>query len=269
MRKGNENSIKRNIRDKREKPTGSIAHATGVLACISNDLHALTDIARQCNLGKSTIHRVLKLLGQSGLVVQDSINRRYYLGPLITQLAANPLATHEYLIMQANEEMKRLSQMSEETVTLDILIGVKHFSLHEIPSRHDLKVTQESRMAGPLQAGASVKVLLSLLNDKQLKKALDSMNITRATEHTVTSKELLMTQVREIRQQGYAVSYGERIAGAMCISAPIKNYSLPVALSTVGPESRLKPREKEVIAGLKASSARISENISRIFSKEK
>ena len=267
MRKGNENSIKRNTKDKREKPIGSIAHATSILTCISNDIHALTDIARQCGLGKSTVHRVLKLLEQSRLVVQDNINRRYYLGPLITQLVSNPLTTHEYLIMQANEEMKRLSQMSEETVTLDILIGIKHFSLYEIPSQHDLKVTQESRMAGPLQAGASVKVLLSLLNDKQLKTALDSMNITRATGRTVTSKELLMTQVKEIRQRGYAVSYGERIAGAMCISVPIKNYSLPVALSVVGPESRLKLREKEVIAELIASSARISDNIARIFSK--
>ena len=250
-----------------KKTTGSIAHATSILICLSNDIHALTDIARQCNLGKSTVHRVLKLLGETQLVVQDSTNRRYYLGPLITQLASNPITTHEYLIMYANEEMKHLSHISEETVTLDIMIGIQHFSLYEIASKHDLKVTQESRMSGPLQAGASVKVMLSLLNDKQLKVALDSMNITRATERTVTNKELLMAQIKEIRQQGYAISYGERIPGALCISVPINNYVLPVALSVVGPESRLQLRATGVIEELKASSVRISNNIAGNFLK--
>jgi DNA-binding IclR family transcriptional regulator len=250
-----------------KKTTGSIAHATNILICLSNDIHALTDIARQCSLGKSTVHRVLKLLEQSQFVVQDSVNRRYYLGPLITQLASNPITTHEYLIMYANEEMKHLSQISEETIALDIMIGVQHFSLYEVTSKHDLKVTQESRMSGPLQAGASVKVLLSQFNDKQLKVALDSMNITRSTERSITNKELLMAQIKEIRQQGYAVSYGERIPGALCISAPIKNYILPVSLSVVGPEIRLQTRAKEAIEEIKASSGRISSNIAGIFLK--
>ena len=239
-----------------------------ILICISNDVHALTDIARQCNLGKSTVHRVLKLLEQSRLVVQDDINRRYYLGPLVTQLASNPMTTHEYLIMCAIDEMKRLSQISEETVALDIMIGIKHFVLYEIPSQHDLKVTQEGRLSGPFQAGASVKALLSLLNDKQLKAALDNMNIARATERTVTDKALLTGQVKEITRQGYSISRGERFAGGMCVTVPIKNYTLPVALSVVGPEIRLQLQEKKVITELKASSARISGKIARFFRKE-
>jgi len=264
-RDSSNSNIRNNRPGKNGQPAGSIAHAAGILTCISDDTHALTDIARQCNLGKSTVHRVLKLLEQSRLVVQDNINRRYYLGPLIMQLASNPITTHEYLIMYANDEMKHLSTLSEETVALDIMIGIQYFSLYEIPSQHDLRVTQESRMSGNLQAGASVKALLSLFNDKQLKLALDSMTIARTTSRTVTSKERLAAQIKEIRQQGYAVSCGERIAGCMCISVPIKNYSLPVALSVVGPESRLQSRQKGVIKEMKAGAARISSNLSRIF----
>jgi DNA-binding IclR family transcriptional regulator len=245
-----------------EDITGSIAHAACVLTCLSNDIHALTDIARQCNLGKSTVHRVLKLLEQSNLALQDTVSRRYYLGPLITQLASNPVTTHEYLIMYASEEMKRLSQLSEETIALDIMIGVQYFSLFEIPSKQDLKITLESRMGGSLYAGASVKSLLSLLNDKQLKTAMDSISIARATERTVINKELLQLQIKEIRQQGYAVSYGERNAGGMCISAPIPGYMLPVAISIVGPENRLQLKAKEVIEELKGCVSRISTNIS-------
>jgi DNA-binding IclR family transcriptional regulator len=266
--KRNISSDNRNGTDIAEQnTTGSIAHAACVLTCLSNDIHALTDIARQCNLGKSTVHRVLKLLEQSHLAVQDTISRRYYLGPLVTQLASNPITTHEYLVMYASEEMKRLSQISEETIALDVMIGIQYFSLFEIPSKQDLKITQESRMGGSIFAGASVKALLSLLNEKQLKIALDSINIGRVTERTVINKELLQVQIKEIKQQGYAVSYGERNLGGMCISAPIHGYMLPVAMSIVGPENRLQPRAKQAIEELKAGVSRISTNISGILMK--
>lgn len=248
-----------------DKLTGSIAHATSVLVCIGNDVHALTDIARECNLGKSTVHRVLKLLEQSRLVVQDTINRRYYLGPLLTRLTSNPVTTHEYLIMHAHDEMRRLCEISEETITLDIMIGIQAFSLYEVASRHQLKVSQENRATGPLLAGASVKVLFSTLNDKQLKMALTSFEISRQTEHTVTDKALLMSQIMEIKKQGYGISRGEWVNGVTCISVPVFNYSLPLSLSALGPENRIREREKAVIKELKISAARISENIKLIF----
>jgi DNA-binding IclR family transcriptional regulator len=147
------------------------------------------------------------------------------------------------------------------------MIGIQYFSLFEIPSKQDLKITQESRMGGSIYAGASVKALLSLLSDKQLKTAMDLINIARATERTVINKELLQVQIKEIKQQGYAISYGERNYGGMCISAPISGYMLPVAISIVGPESRLQPRAKEVIEELKTGVSRISANISGNFMK--
>jgi IclR family acetate operon transcriptional repressor len=257
------------VSEKRGKATGSIAHATEILICLSNDVHKISDIARQCAFSKSTVHRVLKLLEQSHLAVQDTINRRYYLGPLITQLTSNPITTHKRLITYAIDEMKHLSSFSEETVALDIMIGIQYLPLHEIPSKHDLKVTQESKKIGPLYAGlyagASVKVLLAQLDENKLKILMDNINIAPETDRTVTDKELLMAQLREIRHKGYAISHGERVPGTMCIAAPISNYILPVGLSIVGPESRLQPRMKEVIAEIKAGASRISSNMPVIF----
>ena len=270
MQQGNNNSDNQNILSYTDrKSIGSIAHAARILVCLSNRINTVTDIARQCNFGKSTVHRVLKLLEESRLVVQDVINRRYYMGPLVTQLTSNPITTHEYLVLSSVEEMKRLSQVSEETVTLDIMIGIQSFSLHEIPSQHDLKVTQGTRKAMPSFAGASAKVLLSQLSDEKLRVVMDNVDITAVTERTVTDKKLLMVQLEEIRQHGYAVSAGEQIPGSLCISVPVKDYMLPVVLSVVGPEIRLRPREKGIIRELKASSKCITRNIRRIFQSDK
>ena len=257
------------VTGKARKATGSIAHAAEILICLSNDVHRVSDIARQCNFSKSTVHRVLKLLGQSQLVVQDTINRRYYISMLITKLASNAITTHKRLIAHADAEMHRLSAISEETVALDIMNGMQYLSLHEIPSQHSLRVTQESKRIGPhyagVYAGASVKVLLSQLDDNRLKILMDIIKINPVTERTVTDKELLMAQLQDIRKKGYAISRGERVPGTICIAAPISNYIVPVGLSVVGPEIRLQSRIREVVAELKISAERITHNIEGIF----
>ena len=245
-----------------EKATGPIAHATDILLCLSDDVHSLTDIARRSHLSKSTTHRVLKLLERSRLVVEDNINRRYFLGPLLKKLASDPTATHRRLITAVDDELRRLAELTDETVAMDTLVGIQYIALKEIPSRQDLKVTRETRKIGPpyagLYAGASVKVLLSQLDDASLKTILDHASIPRATERTVTDKTLLNKQLHEIRRRGYAVSHGERVAGVMSVCAPVKNYFLPVALSVVGPEIRLRDRAKQVISEVKASAGLLS-----------
>jgi DNA-binding IclR family transcriptional regulator len=206
---------------------------------------------------------------QSRLAVQDTINRRYYLGPLITRLASNAITTHKRLVTCADSEMKRLADITEETVVLDIMVGFKYLTLHEIASRLNLKVSKEVKMAGPmwtsLYAGASLKALMAQLDDKKLQMLLSIINIIAVTERTVTDKKVLLAQIADVRKTGYSISRSERIPDTLCISVPVYNYCLPVVLSVVGPDIRLHSRAREVIGELKSSSVRISRNISDIF----
>jgi len=255
------------------KVTGSIAHATEILVCLADDIHKVSDIARQTGFSKSTVHRVLKLMEQSQLAIQDTINRRYYLGPLITRLASNAITTHKRLITCVDAEMKRISYLSEETVVLDIMMGLNYLPIHEIPSQHDLKVSQEIKKNHPLYdkvyAGASVKVLLAQLDDKKLRTLLSVITIRAVTSRTITDKRVLLAQIAEIRKLGYSVSRSELIPDTICIAVPVFRYHLPVSLCVVGPDMRLQSRIREVVMELKASSIRISKNIGDIFGERK
>jgi DNA-binding IclR family transcriptional regulator len=251
-----------------KKSSGSVAHAANILLCLSEQVHTISEISRQCQLGKSTVHRVLKLLEQTGMVIQDPINRNYYLGPFISRLNANPGTSHEYLIILALDEMRRLSRLAGETIPLDLMIGLKLMPLYELTSLHDLKVTQQSKIEGPSHAGASRKVLLSQLDDRQLKMVLAGLEYTKLTERTVTSPEVLMAQIKEIRKQGYAVSYGEVNPGVICLSAPVLHYVFPAAVSIIGPEVRIHSRVKEFIEELRVSAARISQKLAGNQEKE-
>jgi IclR family KDG regulon transcriptional repressor len=95
--------------------------------------------------------------------------------------------------------------------------------------------------------------------------AMKNIVISRVTEHSVVDKEELRRQIAQIRNYGYGISYGERIDGALCISAPVNNYFWPVALSLVGPEGRLKPREEETLNEVINSSLHISNSIKEYF----
>ena len=59
--------------------------------------------------------------------------------------------------------------------------------------------------------------------------------------------------------------HGERISGALCISAPVSNYFWPVAFSLIGPESRLQPHLEETIEKVKAGAHQVSDNIKEYF----
>lgn len=261
MQKWNYSSTILNNLSNTDKKSTSIHRAANILICLSNGINTITDIAKSCKLSKSTVHRLLKILEESYLVTKDPINHRYYLGHLITQLALNPKTTHEYLITCAIEEMKRLSDVSEETVVLSIMVGMQYVWLHQIMSKHVLRVTADINTAVLLFVGATAKVLLSQLNDKELQVVMKNIKIERVTEHTVTDKNILIEQLKTIRQQGYAISYGERIVGAVGISAPIRNYVCPAALSIMVPQSRLEKRETDLITELKVSASRIPSNI--------
>ena len=106
-----------------ENEISVVSRAASVLVCLSNGFNKLTDIANQCNIGKSTAHRVLKTLEKPGFVVYNSIKHRYYLGPLISQLNSNPDTSHAFLIDYAREEMEHLAEVSQETVSLICWLG--------------------------------------------------------------------------------------------------------------------------------------------------
>ncbi len=255
------------------KVTGSIAHARDILVCLSGGTHKVSDIARKTGFSKSTVHRVLKLLEQSHLTVQDTINRRYHLSPLVTKLASDAITTHKRLVTCADTEMKRLSYVTEESVALDIMMGLKYLLLHEIPSRHNFRISQENIKPEPFYtsffAGASVKIMLAQIEESKLKKLLEIINIPPITERTVTDKKVLLAQIAEIKKLGYTVSRGERATGGLCVAVPIFNYVLPVALSVAGPEIRLLPKIKSVINELRASSIKISRNVAVMFGERK
>jgi DNA-binding IclR family transcriptional regulator len=238
-----------------------LSRIASILMCLSEGINTLTEIAETCKLSKSTVHRLLQSLVDSQFSVFDPVYHRYYLGGFIHNLSMNPQTTHGYFISHAIEEMTRLWDLSEETVDLGILAGSLYSSLHEIPGKHALKITAEVMRPRAEFTGSRIKVLFSQLRDEDLETILKNISIEPVTKNTVTDKKQLLKQIKQIRQRGYSISYGERTVGAASFSAPIKNYSCPVVLSIMAFENSIKPRESQLLKELLISANRISQQL--------
>ena len=239
----------------------SVYRTANILRCMINGINSVTEIASICKLHKSTVSRLLKALEESGLALQNPINHYYYIGPLISEIASNPHLTHERLIISSVGEMRRLANMSGESIALHILMGMHSILLYEVGSIYDFALISKKKINHNIHAGASSKALLSLYNDADLKIVMHNLEFRPLTERTITDKEHLYAQIKQIRREGYSTSYGEINQGGLNIAVPIENYLVPASLGIMGPESRVQPKFDSFINELRISRDRIIENL--------
>ncbi len=244
------------------KGYNTVTRIISILKSLEEDINTVTGIAVNCGINKTTVHRLLNTMEAAGLVIYDSVLHRYYVGPTVNQLISHPRITHEFLISCSVNEMKRIFELSQETVILDILIGYHHVLLHEIPSEHILKVTEgKPGTKAILSVGATSKVLLSQFQETDLQNVIKDIEDRSLIHPSETDQDLLLNELRRIRKEGYAVTYGERVAGIIGISAPIKNYMFPVAIGILGPDSRLIMNVSKLVTEIVESANRISHKI--------
>ena len=247
------------------KSVKSIIRSANILKCISKGCNRIRDIAKSSNLSKGTTHRLLITLAETGFVVQDPISLKYYLGPAILELSSNSDIAHNSLIICALEQMQDLMMLTGETVLLHVRIGLQRVCIAEVESLQNIKYTNGIGYVAPLYTGAAGKVLLSELQDDQLDNLLAQMRLAPITPNTIIDKDRLLDEIHQVREVGYSTSLGERVLGSSCVSLPIKNYIMPVALSILGPDNRFTPiRLLEHLGGIKESSKEISNKLKNV-----
>jgi len=247
------------------KIVNSIVRAALILQTLSNGNSRIGKISESVNLSKGTTHRLLLTLAKVGFVYQDPLTQGYHLGPGLQQLLADPILSHTSLISCAFAEMGHLNDLTRETVLLDLRAGLQKVCIEKIDSPENLKYTNERGFAAPLYVGGGGKVLLSELKDDEIHMILNQISFVPITPNTIIDPEHLWAEIKKVRRQGYATSFGERVPGSSCVSVPVKNYVAPVALSILGPASRFTPKRiMATIEEIKQAAGRISGNLQNL-----
>jgi DNA-binding IclR family transcriptional regulator len=222
----------------------AVQRTLGILECFTVDRTSLTlqQIANRIRLPKSTTFRLVQSLDEAGYLVRLD-DQAYCLSFRVTRLAGLVKSTLDTRRL-ARTTMIELARRSGETVTLNMVNDLHRVCIEVIHTPAPLMSVTKPGERVRLIDGATAKVLMASLRRKDLQKVL--MHAAKATKR---SRLDLMRELTLVREQGYAVTHGERVLGLTAISAPIEERDGTVrhCITVTGPTVRLQPREREIL----------------------
>ncbi len=243
----------------------TVERAADVLAIFAHADRAdlgVTEVANRLGLSKTVVHRVLATLTGKGILSLDEDRHRYRLGSLALRLGMTYLANVDVRDL-ALPRMRELAARTAETVTISLRNGWTRVYIDQVPAAREVRMAVTLGQPVPLHVGGSSKVLLAFLESQEQEQYLTSGALDALTEHTVTNADALRQELATIREQGYAATFGERLAGAGSVAAPILDHrAQPAAvLSVCGPVDRFRPRAEEIAPVLLAETRSLSEEL--------
>jgi IclR family pca regulon transcriptional regulator len=192
----------------------------------SRPLLGIADLARDVGLNKSTAHRYIATLTALGYLQQDPATRKYRLGPRVVDLGFTAINSMEITGIAA-PHLQTLSDETGHTVSMALLDGhdivyiQRRRSVREGQFGIDLNLHVGSRL--PAYCTAMGKVLLAGVPPESLGPLLGRIDLARRGPRTITAREALVAELRQVRQIGMAVADEELMPGLRSLAVPVRD----------------------------------------------
>ncbi|EKS70301.1 MULTISPECIES: IclR family transcriptional regulator [Burkholderiaceae] len=194
---------------------------------------SLAEIAKEVELPRSTVQRIVAALGQENLVRADRSDG-VRLGPALLRLVGR---VHTDVISIVRPHLEQLSAEINETTVLARMSGRDMAFIHIVVAEHVLRVMPRVGGDLPLHSTSGGRALLALHTDLDV-KALLGDDYKQVTQSTVHSASGLLRALARIRAQGYAWESNESIEGVSSVAIAIDTVLGPYAICIVAPTAR-------------------------------
>ncbi|MDO9378012.1 MAG: IclR family transcriptional regulator [Nocardioidaceae bacterium] len=225
--------------DSTASPVQSVDRALAILEILADAGEAgVTDIGAQLGVHKSTAFRLVGSLEARGLVEQTAERGKYRLGVAILRLAAATTARLD-VVQEARPFARRLATDTGETVNVAVLNGGAALYLDQIAGSSALQPHNWVGQRVPLHATSNGKVLLSGLEDDQVRAEVGP-DLRAYTPTTVVDVDVLLAEVARVRERGHVVVVDELEHGLTAVAAPVRGVhgDVVASLSVSGPTFR-------------------------------
>ena len=218
----------------------------------------ISEISRGTHINKNMVFRILNSLEKEGWVYCS--DQKYSLTLLPFRLASTALARLP-LSRAATPVLCELAGETGESTYLGVLKGDKVLYIQHLDGVKDVRVA--GRVGGEygLYCSAPGKALLAYADSDFIEKFL-SGELEKRTENTITERTALLSELEEIRKNGYAVDREEFGNGITCVAAPVFDHT-GKAVGAVGCSAfTLNGNSDEVIARLRPPVMKSAETLS-------
>jgi DNA-binding IclR family transcriptional regulator len=222
----------------------------------------LAELARQVELPKATVYRILTTLEGRGYLDRAS-DGSYRMAKKLFDLQ-RPASLEQVLNRVAEPVMQRVVASCKETVNLGILDAGEVVVINTVESPQAVRMSSKIGNRRLLHSTALGKVLLGGLSDKEVARLIRVKGLTRLTDHTITTKAEVLAEIQKVRRQGWAMDDQENEIEGRCIGGPITGPDGKVigALSISGPVFRMDlKRARSLVPELEAACREISRAI--------
>jgi DNA-binding IclR family transcriptional regulator len=214
--------------------------------------YGVRQVAKMIAVSPSTAHRLLSDLEMLGMVAQLP-DGRYQLGLEFHRLAWKSTARFP-LREVAREVLEALTRDTGESSFLAVYDRQRRQMMFavSVESANPLRYVVELNTWLPVHAGASGLAILASLPETEWREIVYEHPLETLTGQTLVVPDELDAALATVRLQGYAVSHGQRFAGASALAAPVFDGS-GVVVGDIGisiPTSRFEPSAEPDLAVL-------------------
>lgn len=195
-------------------------HKAFVIMNVLTRRHAesLDAISNQTGYPRSTVHRIVKILQQEGVV--EKTREGYSLTPKLLSMGLRGIAGRDMLDV-AIPIVRVLSESSRETVSINVISGHERVCIYRIEGTQPITRSIRIGSKASLFRGAAGKVISAYLSEwdkERLIKLYVDQNWLESERVPALREEL-----RLIKNVGYAMSHGERVEGSASIAVPLRD----------------------------------------------
>ncbi len=222
---------------------------------------SLDDIARALELPESTAYRLAATLCKKSVLARSNSKKGYELHASLLRLL-DGVRAHIDIGGLALPSLEALAQESGETSQLCLLQGNEVVCAEAVCSTNTIRFMPEKGRAVPLHTSALGRAVLAFLPDHVLAKYIRRPGLYAVTPYTVTDPTRMRDVLKQIRTQGFAVSYRQNLLGARGVAVPIFNHqdAVVASLGVSGPHPRFSDAHaRNLVPSLLRSARSISQ----------
>ncbi|MFC6837870.1 IclR family transcriptional regulator [Halomarina ordinaria] len=218
----------------------------------------VSDLATALGRSKSNVHKHLTTLRELGYVTKGA-DDTYYVGLRFLGLGDRARArTGLYEVAKA--EVDSLIDSVGERGQVMVEEEGRGIYIYQAKTEQAVRTDSYIGTMVALHATAVGKSYLAFLDEDKRSELLEAIDLTDDTESTITDYETLKTELKTIRDRGFAFNDEERTVGMRAVGAPILTDEGRVigAISISGPTTRINGDwYREEIPKLVQRSARV------------
>jgi DNA-binding IclR family transcriptional regulator len=250
-------------KEKSEYLIQAVSHALDLLEQFHGETDELgvTELSKRLKLHKNNVFRLLATLESRGYIEQNKVTENYRLG-LKTLELGQTFIKQMGLLRQSKPVLEALVEECNETTYVAILKDFHIIYLDVVETTMTVRVVPRVGSRLPAYCTAAGKVQIAYMSDEELDQYMPNRELEKFTDKTISDRETLKKQLKQIAEQGYAIDNEELDIGVKCVSAPIRDYTRRIigAVSISGPSMRFSDEriKNELIPLAKRASEEIS-----------